>query len=210
MGAPQLLVDADPPGAAARIFLEVAPRTVALAGGRTPRALYERLALLPYPWGEVEVFFGDERCVPPDHPASNYRMAREALLDRVGARVHPMVGCDPEAYERELASVFGPGPPRFDLVLLGLGEEGHTASLFPGDPALEVSDRWVVLVRGPDHLRMTLTLPVLSAARVALFLVAGSAKRGALAGLLAGAADLPAARVRAERVVVVADPAAAA
>lgn len=194
--------------AGARLFLAAAPRTVALAGGSTPAGFYERLAELPYPWSGVEVFFGDERCVPADHPDSNLRMARETLLSRVSARVHPMTGCDPEAYERELAEVFGTGVPRFDLVLLGLGEDGHTASLFTGDPALDVLDRWAVLVDRPDHRRMTLTLPVLSAARLAVFLVEGASKRRPLAGLRDGE-DLPAARVDAERVVVLADAAAA-
>lgn len=192
----------------ARLFLEAAPRTVALAGGSTPAGLYERLAELPYPWSGVEVFFGDERCVPADHPDSNLRMAAETLLSHVSARVHPMTGCDPEAYERELTDVFGAGVPRFDLVLLGLGEDGHTASLFPGDPALDVLDRLAVLVDRPDHRRMTLTLPVLSAARLAVFLVAGASKRRALTGLRDGE-DLPATRVVAERVVVLADASAA-
>ncbi|HXF36344.1 MAG TPA: 6-phosphogluconolactonase [Actinomycetota bacterium] len=205
----ELVVDADPAAAGVRLFVEVAPRTLVLAGGSTPRELYRRLAALPYPWREVEVFFGDERCVPPDHPDSNLRMARETLLTRVPARVHPMTGCRPEDYERELRAVFGDDLPRFDLAFLGLGEDGHTASLFPGDPALEAGDRWVALVERPDHRRMTLTLPVLSAARVAAFLVAGPGKREALARLLRGDPGIPAARVGAERVVVVADPAAA-
>ena len=202
-------MDADPAAAGVRLFVEVAPRTLALAGGSTPGELYRRLAVLPYPWREVDVFFGDERCVPPDHPDSNLRRARETLLGRVPARVHPMTGCRPEAYERELRAVFGDRLPRFDLVLLGLGEDGHTASLFPGDPVVEVRDRWVAVVERPDHRRMTLTLPVLSAARVAAFLVAGRRKREALARLLQGDPEVPAARVAADRVVVVADPEAA-
>ncbi|HXF72885.1 MAG TPA: 6-phosphogluconolactonase [Actinomycetota bacterium] len=205
----ELVVDPDPAAAGVRLFMAVRPRTLALAGGSTPRELYRRLALVPYPWREVDVFFGDERCVPPDHPDSNLRMAMETLLSRVPARVHPMTGCDPEAYAAELARVLGPGPPRFDLVLLGLGEDGHTASLFPGDRAALEADRWVVLVERPDHRRMTLTLPVLSAARVAAFLVSGPAKRAALARLLRGDPAIPAARVRAERVVAIADPEAA-
>lgn len=205
----ELVVDPDPAAAGVRVFVEVAPRTLALAGGATPARLYRRLAVLPYPWREVEVFFGDERCVPTGHPDSNLRMAEEELLGRVPARVHAMTGCDPAAYERELRSVFRGDIPRFDLTLLGVGEDGHTASLFPGDPALEVRDRWAVLVERPDHRRMTLTLPVLSASRVAVFLVAGSSKREALARLLEGDEAIPAARVRAERVVLIADPAAA-
>jgi 6-phosphogluconolactonase len=167
--------------------------------------VYERLAALDYRWGAVDVFFGDERCVPPDDPASNYGMAHRTLLARVDARVHPMSGCDADSYERTLRAALGAGAPRLDLVFLGLGEDGHTASLFPGDPALEVTDRWVALVERPDHRRMTLTLPVLSAAALVVFLVGGATKREPLRKLLAGE-DIPAARVRAERVVVLADP----
>ncbi len=195
-------------GAAVALFVQAAPRTVALSGGSTPRTLYRRLAETSYPWGAVDVFFGDERCVPPDHPDSNLRMAREALLSRVAARVHPMTGCDPVAYEHELERVLGPGIPPLDLVFLGLGEDGHTASLFPGDPALGERERAAVLVDRPDHRRMTLTLPVLSAARLAVFLVTGRAKRPALRRLIEDG-DVPAARVRSSRVVVVADPDAA-
>ena len=205
----ELIVDPDPAAAGVRLFMEVRPRTLALAGGSTPRELYRRLALLPYPWREVDVFFGDERCVPPDHPDSNLRMATEALLSRVPARVHPMTGCDPGRYEAELSAVLGPGLPRFDLVFLGLGEDGHTASLFPGDRATLETERWVVLVDRPDHRRMTLTLPVLSAARVVAFLVAGRAKRDALARLLRGDPTIPASLVAAGRMVVITDPEAA-
>lgn len=194
--------------AAAALFAGIAPRTVALAGGSTPRGAYELMSGLDYPWTRTHFFFGDERCVPSDDPDSNFRMAWQALLSRVPATAHPMTGCDPEAYEAELASVMGFGVPGFDMVLLGLGVDGHTASLFPGDPALEIEDRNVVLVERPDHRRMTLTLPVLSAARVALFVVSGATKAWALTELLAGG-DVPAARVEAERVLVLADPAAA-
>ena len=207
---PELVVVQDVAGAAAELFLALRPRTVALAGGSTPRRLYERLVTCAFPWSETEMFFGDERCVPPDHPNSNYRMAGEALLSKVPANVHRMPGetCDAEAYEEELRQVFGAGLPEFDLVLLGLGEDGHTASLFPGDPALEEKQRWVIRVQRPDHARLTLTLPVLSAAKVALFLVLGAAKAEALQRLRAGD-DIPAARVQAKRVVIVADGAAA-
>ncbi|MEX0991560.1 MAG: 6-phosphogluconolactonase [Actinomycetota bacterium] len=201
----ELRVATDLPGEATRLFLETAPRTVALSGGSTPRATYEELAKHPAAWERVEVFFGDERCVPPDDPASNFRMADETLLSHVPARAHPMTGCDPESYETELASVFGPGVPAFDLIFLGLGEDGHTASLFPGDPALEVTDRNVVLVERPDHRRMTLTYPVLNAAHLAVFLVSGAAKQQTLLEMLS-ASGIPAAGVRAERVVVLADP----
>jgi 6-phosphogluconolactonase len=207
---PELVVAQDITDAAAERFLGLQPKTVALAGGSTPRPLYEHLAKCSFPWQETEVFFGDERCVPPDHPDSNYRMANEALLSKVRARVHCMRGetCHAAAYEEELERVFGPGIPKFDLVLLGLGEDGHTASLFPEDPALELTNRYVVRVDRPDHPRLTLTLPVLSAAKVAMFLVSGASKREPLRRLLGGQ-RIPAARVEAERVVIVADKAAA-
>lgn len=204
----ELRVEPDLAAAGVELFRAVRPRTVALAGGSTPRRLYEALATMEYPWRSVEIFFGDERCVPPDHEDSNYRMAHEVLLSRVPARVHRMPEtCDPSAYEAELATVFGEELPSFDLVFLGLGEDGHTASLFPGDPALEERERLVARVERPDHPRLTLTLPVLSAARVAAFLVSGEAKRERLRDLM-GDADIPAARVEADRVVVLADPAA--
>jgi 6-phosphogluconolactonase len=215
--ARELRIVEDIPEAAVEVFLEASPRTIALSGGATPQVTHERLARLDYPWEEVDVFFGDERCVPPDHPDSNYGMAQESLLSKVPVRVHPMTRstsrsadliCDPDAYERELQSVFGPEMPRFDLIFLGIGDDGHTASLFPGDAALRVTDRWVTLVERPDHRRMTLTVPVLNAASIALFLVSGAGKREALRRLMEGA-DIPAARVQARRVIVIADPEAA-
>ncbi|MCH8815382.1 MAG: 6-phosphogluconolactonase [Chloroflexi bacterium] len=206
---PELIVVDDTAEAGMRQLLELNPRTIALAGGSTPRRMYERWARSEFPWPDVDIFFGDERCVPPDDVASNFRMAQESLLAKVSATVHRMPGesCDVEAYETELRSTFADGGPSFDLVLLGLGEDGHTASLFPGDSALEVTDRWVVRVERPDFERLTLTLPVLSAARVAMFLVTGAHKRTALRQLLDGG-DIPAARVSAERVIVIADRAA--
>jgi 6-phosphogluconolactonase len=200
----ELRVVEDIASAAVELFLEAGPRTIALSGGSTPRPVYERLAETPYPWEEVDVFFGDERCVPADDPDSNFNLANRPFLARVRARVHAMVACDPVGYEDALRTVFGEGVPRFDLMFQGLGEDGHTASLFPGDPALEVTDRLVVLVERPDHTRMTLTLPVLSAARLCLFLVSGERKRGALRELMDDG-DVPAAKVAAERVVVLAD-----
>ena len=206
----ELVVTQDIAVAATERFLALRPRTVSLAGGSTPRRVYERLASCAHPWAETEVFFGDERCIPPGHPDSNFRMANETLLSKVPARVHRMPGetCDAAAYEEELGAVFGAVLPEFDLVLLGLGEDGHTASLFPGDPALEEDARWVANVARPDHARLTLTLPVLSAANLALFLVSGTAKRAALRRLLDGG-DIPAARVQAKEVIIVADEAAA-
>jgi len=187
------------------------PRTIVLTGGGTPRVVYDQLALLDLPWPAIDVFFGDERCVPPDHPDSNYGMAHIALLSKVQAKVHRMVGetCEPQQYEDELTSVFGSGLPKFDVMLHGLGEDGHTASLFPGDPALDVTDCRVVRVERPDHTRLTLTLPVLSSAAVGIFLVSGESKRRALDQLLSGA-DIPASRITADRLIVLADRAAAA
>ena len=205
----ELVVVDDLAAVATDRFLALQPRTVALAGGATPNAFYRHLATCDYPWSETDVFFSDERCVPPDHVDSNFRMANEALLAKIPARVYRMrgEGCDPTAYEDELKQHFS-GRPAFDLVLLGLGEDGHTASLFSGDAALDERDRWVARVERTDHARLTLTLPVLSAAKVALFLVAGATKREALGRLMAGA-DLPAARVQAQRVLILADKAAA-
>ena len=193
------------------IFAALAPRTVALSGGSTPAPIYRRLAALRYPWDSVDVFFGDERCVPPDDKDSNFRMANAALLSAVPARAHPMNGVrgDADGYANELTATFGAAMPRFDLVFLGLGEDGHTASLFPGSPALDERTRTVVKVQRPDHARLTLTLPVLNAARNSLFLVAGAGKRAALRDLLSDA-DIPAARVHSDRVIVLADEAAAA
>ncbi len=193
----------------AAYIAESQPRTLVLAGGDTPRLVYEQLAKADLLWPEIEVFFGDERCVPPDHPASNYGMAHIALLANIETNVHRMVGetCDPQHYDDELTAVFGPGLPAFDLVLHGLGEDGHTASLFPGDAALAVTERRVVRVERPDHSRLTLTLPALSSARTGIFLVSGESKRWALEQLLAGA-DIPAARISADRLLILADRAA--
>ena len=202
---------------AADFVLGLRPRTLLLSGGSTPRSVYERLAASDLPWAEMECWFGDERCVPPSDERSNERMAREALLDRVSVRAHPMDGaaCDAEGYERQLRERFGSnGLPAFDLVFLGIGDDGHTASLFPGAPALEECERWVVRVDLPPGTepgvpRLSVTLPVLNAARVALFMVAGESKREALARLLHGD-DIPAARVDAQRIVIFADQAAGA
>jgi 6-phosphogluconolactonase len=194
--------------AAARAFVQEAARAVAergrfavaLAGGSTPEATYEVLArdhAGDVDWPNVHVFFGDERTVPPDHEDSNYRMAREALLDLVPVgSVHRMRGeLPPEeaaaSYEGELMEFFGETPPALDLVMLGIGEDGHTASLFPETPALEVTDRLVVAnpVSKLDTTRLTLTAPVLSAARSVNFLVAGEGKAEALREILEGDAD---------------------
>jgi len=175
--------------------------TVAVAGGGTPLPAYRSLASPALagtvPWPGVHVFWGDERCVPPDDPSSNERAVREALLDRVPVpadHIHP-IRCagDPAraalAYDALLRSFFADGDgPTFDLVLLGLGENGHTASLFPGDPALQETSRWVVPARvaGQAFARVTLTAGVLNRARAVVFLVSGSAKAGVLRQVLEG------------------------
>ncbi|HEX6262446.1 MAG TPA: 6-phosphogluconolactonase [Actinomycetota bacterium] len=207
----RLLVVDDLVSAGLGVFLGLGPRTIALAGGATPQPVYAALAEHAYPWEEVDAFMGDERCVPLDHPESNFGKAREALLSKVPARAHPMPGetCDAVAYERTLRERFGDEVPSIDLVFLGIGEDGHTASLFPGDAALDERERWVVPVDRPDFRRLTLTLPVLNAAAAVMFLIDGETKREALTGLLDGDPEVPAARVEAERVLVVADRAAA-
>ncbi|MBI5069152.1 MAG: 6-phosphogluconolactonase [Deltaproteobacteria bacterium] len=186
---------------------------IALAGGSTPIRTYRRLAEPEehegVPWERVLFFFGDERCVPPDHPDSNTRMVREALLARLpipAANVFRMAGelDDPEraaaAYEADLRQELGPAP-RLDLAILGMGVDGHVASLFPGSPALEERTRLVCAATGgqPQPRRLTLTLPALCAARAVLFLVSGAEKAGTVAEVLAGRRpDLPASRVRPE------------
>lgn len=195
--------------AAAHVFVEEARRsidetgrfTVALAGGSTPQRAYEMLATeygepKDLDWARVHAFFGDERTVPPDHEDSNYRMACEALLSRVPVgSVHRMRGeLDPSEaatlYEEELEAFFD-GSPAFDLVLLGIGEDGHTASLFPRTPALDVRDRWVSEnpVEKLGTIRLTLTVPAINAARRVAFLVAGEGKAEALKDILEGDVD---------------------
>jgi 6-phosphogluconolactonase len=175
--------------------------TVALAGGSTPRTAYELLArdhASEVDWANVHIFYGDERSVPPEHEDSNYRMSKEALLDHVSAgSVHRMQGeLPPEqaarAYEEELRDFFEhESIPQLDLVMLGIGEDGHTASLFPGTPALDVTDRWTVEnpVEKLETVRLTLTVPVLNAARAVVFAVAGEDKAEALREILEGDAD---------------------
>jgi 6-phosphogluconolactonase len=199
---------------AERLAAATGPVAVALSGGSTPKRLFELLVEPPFrdlvPWDRVHWFWGDERFVPPDHPDSNYRMARLALLDRVpvpARNVHPVptTGLTPdeaaERYAAELRAIYGsetldPDRPLFDIVLLGLGEDGHTASLFPGVPALAERTRWTAAVIGAKpEPRITLTYPALESAGIILFLVAGAAKHAVLDRIAAGA-DLPAAHVR--------------
>lgn len=195
----------------AELVSAAAPRSIALSGGDTARQCYELLAVADVDWSEVVVLFGDERWVPVGGPDSNEGMARFAFIDQVLPReVHSMrhAGDTPElaaeAYDallRELGSI--------DLVHLGLGPDGHTASLFPGSPALEERDRLVVAT-GDDrhpHPRLTFTYPAISLGRTVVFTVAGEDKRDALARVAAGD-DLPATRVRAPHVVWLVDEAA--
>ena len=176
--------------------------TVALAGGSTPKATYEILArdyADELDWSKVHIFFGDERTVPPDHEDSNYRMAQRTLLSHVPVgSVHRMRGELPPAeaaaaYEEELREFFGASdePPSLDLILLGIGEDGHTASLFPETSALEIHDRWVVAnpVLKLETTRLTLTVPVINSALAVNFLVAGDGKAEVLKAILEGDAD---------------------
>ncbi|HQI75303.1 MAG TPA: 6-phosphogluconolactonase [Candidatus Latescibacteria bacterium] len=166
--------------------------SLVLAGGNTPREVYSLLAAPPFretiPWQDVEVFFGDERCVPPDDPQSNYRMAFQTLLSKVPVRaVHRMEGeAVPQTaalrYGEILEGVFGKGVPRFDLILLGMGADGHTASLFPGTDVLKENRNPVAAVWVPKlgSWRITLTLPVINNARTVAVLVSGNDKADAL------------------------------
>ncbi|HEY0545094.1 MAG TPA: 6-phosphogluconolactonase [Pyrinomonadaceae bacterium] len=168
--------------------------TLALSGGSTPKALYELLATeekaARIPWEEAHIFWSDERCVPPTDSQSNYRMADEALLSRVNIsdeHIHRMRGEDEphvaaQAYAAELEKQFGAGDPRFSLILLGMGEDGHTASLFPHTPALKDASHTVVAnyVEQLASHRLTMTLRTLNAAATVIFLVSGEAKAAAL------------------------------
>ncbi|MBI2089883.1 MAG: 6-phosphogluconolactonase [Deltaproteobacteria bacterium] len=204
---------------------------VALSGGNTPRALYSLLAASELqdriPWPKIHVFWGDERCVPPSHRDSNYRLAYETLISRVpipAENVYRMKGEeDPQIaafdYEQSLRKFFGltdRGLPRFDLIFLGLGEDGHTASLFPGSEVLREKKRMAcaAYVKRFKSNRLTLTLPVLNNAANIFFLVAGEGKASALRDVLQGKDNphrLPAQRIRPKkgRVVWFVDEAAA-
>ena len=189
--------------------------SVALSGGSTPRLLYEQLASErcrdEFPWARTHWFWGDERFVPHDDPLSNYRMVREAMLSRApvpDANIHAILtkAADPaaaaNAYEHQLKLAYGserldPARPFFDVVLLGLGRDGHMASLFPGSDMLEERKRWVAAVSGTScKPRITLTYPALESTRHAAFLVAGEEKRQIFSRLRAGESELPAARFR--------------
>lgn len=181
--------------------------TVALSGGSTPRAMFQLLAQPPYvahiDWSKVFVFWGDERFVPPDDPESNYRMARESLLEHVAlpaANIFPVptVGSAPEeaaqAYAATISSFFDSTPPQFDLILLGMGPDGHTASLFPGHPeVVQPSDALVVAVHNspkPPPDRISFTYRLINAAQHVIVLVGGGDKASALRAVLAGPHDV--------------------
>jgi 6-phosphogluconolactonase len=191
--------------------------TVALAGGSTPRRLYEILAEAPLrdalPWQRVHWLWGDDRFVPWDHPDSNYGMAQKAMLSRVpvppgnvhGIRTDRSLADAARDYERELKDYYGadaldPARPLFDIVLLGMGPDGHTASLFPGKPALQEKQRWVAEVPepglNPRVPRVTLTYPALESSRSTAFGAAGADKHAMMQRVLAGERDLPSARVK--------------
>jgi 6-phosphogluconolactonase len=189
--------------------------TVCLSGGSTPRRLYEYLAdpafALRFPWGRAHWFWGDERFVPHDAQDSNYGMARDAFLSRVpapAANVHavPTEGLSPgqaaAAYEATLKRFYGgetlaPERPLFDATLLGIGEDGHTASLFPGNAALQETSKWAVAVIGAkSEARITLTRPTLDSSRHVAFLVTGKEKQKVIERIQAGDRAMPAAMIR--------------
>ncbi len=186
--------------------------SLAVSGGGTARRCYRRLALdgaEAIDWWAVDLFWGDERCVDPDSDASNERLVREALLERIGAanEVHPM-RCDegPEAYQLKLSAL-----PAIDVIHLGMGPDGHTASLFPDSPALDAdAGRLVVMNTDPSgrnpHERMTFTFSAIARARLVLITVEGEEKREAFARVQAGE-DLPVNRIRAPRVTWLVDAA---
>lgn len=213
---PSFEISDDPAGAATDLLVASAGH-VCITGGSTPRVAYERAAAARSDWSGVDFWFTDERCVPPDHEHSNFRMADEALLAQAaGATVHRMKGelgpSDGAAdYEREYE---GAGEPAFDLILLGIGPDAHMCSLFPGDDALGVHDRPAVGVETPGMAplvsRITLTLPVVNASRHIVFLVTGEDKADAVARAFSGRPDpmAPASLVDGE-VTVLLDQAAA-
>jgi len=223
LSAPHMEILADPEALARRVadwLLAAAVGSegrlaVALSGGSTPRRLYELLSGQPYsetfPWARTHWFWGDERFVPHDSPQSNYRMVREAMLARApvpAANIHPIPteGMTPDdaalAYERALQAFYGaatlsPDRPLFDVTLLGLGPDGHIASLFPGTAALSERSRWVVAVIGAKaEPRITLTYPALESSRAIALLMTGAAKRPVIEQLLKGDPTLPATHLR--------------
>ncbi len=174
--------------------------TLALAGGSTPKPLYEALAQADLPWDKLYIFWGDERYVPADHPDSNAKMARQAWLNQVAIpteQIYPVPTDDPDPaaaaaqYEQTLRQVLGEptAVPSLDIILLGMGDDGHTASLFPHTEALQVCDRIVSVGNKDGQPRITFTVPLINAGRYVLFLAAGANKRPALRQVFAPAAD---------------------
>jgi 6-phosphogluconolactonase len=175
--------------------------TIALSGGSTPKPLYEAIAACDLPWEKIHVFWGDERYVPPDHPDSNQGMARQAWLDRVNIppeNIHPMPtdagdpALDAQKHERELIEFFKTPAgelPAMDIILLGMGDDGHTASLFPHTEALLVRDRLVTVGNKDGQPRLTFTVSLINQARCVIFVVAGASKRPALAEVFAPSGD---------------------
>ena len=193
---------------AGRIRVARYPFRLLLSGGSTPRAAYQLLAQMDLDWDCAELFFGDERFVPPDHPDSNYRMVRESLLatGKVNPRKLLAIPTDgspqsaADRYDETLRQQYGAGTlesgiPLFHLTLLGLGDDGHTASLLPGQPVLQERERWVSAVpQGRSEPRITVTYPALDSSELILFLVSGQAKRDALAQARGG--SLPAGGIK--------------
>jgi 6-phosphogluconolactonase len=202
----------DVAAAFADLVADAAPASIALSGGGTARDAYTALAAREVDWSGVDVYFGDERFVPVDDPDSNEGMARAVLLDDAQPRaIHSMAGAGDtvDAAAGAYDAVIAAAPP-IDIVHLGLGPDGHTASLFPRSDALAVTDRLVV-ANGDDlhpHPRLTFTYPALARSHLVVFTVAGDDKRDAFTRIRAGD-DLPAAHVTAEQVVWLVDPAAA-
>ena len=175
--------------------------TIAAAGGSTPEPLYKALVAEDLPWDKIHVFWGDERYVSPEHPDSNQKMARLAWLDRVNipaSNIHPMPtgagdpAADAKAYQTELQHFFKVSEgefPAIDIILLGIGDDAHTASLFPGTAALQVCDALVTVGNKDGQPRITFTVPLINKARCVIFMVAGTSKQPALAQIFAPAAD---------------------
>lgn len=192
----------DVPVAFAELVIDESPESVALSGGTLARRCYDQLAARDVDWRGVQVFFGDDRMVPVDHPDSNEGMARRALLDRAApVAVHSLVALGADAYDELIRAM-----PPIELVHLGLGPDGHTASLFPDSKELAERDRFVV-ESGDDahpHPRLTFTFPAIARAQLAIVTVAGEDKRDAWARLERGD-DIPAQRIRASRVIWLVD-----
>ena len=224
MSAPRTEIFADPHEGALRaadwiaglIAAHNGPFRMALSGGSTPRLLFGELSLRRIDWSKVIFYWIDERFVPPDHPDSNYRMARETLLSHIAVRpeqIRPMpTSGDPDAaawaYEAELKKDYGADAfdlrrPLFDFVLLGLGGDGHICSLLPGSPVLEERTRWVAPVpTGRPEVRLTLTYPCVESARTTAFLVTGADKADAVKRAKSGDVSIPGGRLRPQGDVV--------